>query len=182
MKMPLYPMRPTTGPMLCTANVLAVVGEYRNRGYCIQQKLNGDRGILEMTTAGPKLWNRRCGLYRATQVATGRWASLPVGTVLDGEVYGTGFYPFEALQVGDSPLIGEFFPARALATQGLCDRAGVPFLFFEPTDEWLLEQATLKANPLTRMWEGVVAKLECDTYRPLSHPDQESATWVKLKW
>ena len=143
----IIPMRPTQGERLTPENVITVVNSYKRNGYIIQPKLNGDRGILESTKSGLKLWNRYGGIYSATLVDLSEWRNLHVGTILDGEIYKEikmkyKFYPFEAVVDGSAQM--RINIARQYAKA---------WLFSPPSDEWLLEQAKSNENIRTRRWE-----------------------------
>lgn len=182
MKIPFYPTRPSTGSRLTSDNVLVVVNDYRARGYIIQPKLNGDRGILVQAPGGVELWNREGTIYRAGEVNLGRWECLSPDTVLDGEIWQGEFYPFEAIVVSAGSLVHDRTAERIGWAIGQSARAGQDWLFETPTNEWLINEITLDADPLTRQWEGVVAKIDGAHYRTMSHPEQEAGTWVRLKW
>lgn len=170
-----FPMRPTSGQRLTAQNVHQLIAGYQARGYLVQPKLNGDRAVLVATHSGLQLWNRHGGPYQAACVQLWQWNHLPIGTILDGEVYDLMFCPFEVLNGGTAI-------ARAAAAKQLCQQRGIAYLFDEPSRGWLLDQAASTENILRRQWEGVVCKHASSTYRPLHAAHQESAEWIKLKW
>ena len=172
--LPFYPMRPTTGPKLTPANILGTVNSYRHQGYELQRKLNGDRAILERTVAGVRLWNRYGGNYAFT-VNLRPYRDLASGTMLDGEVYRGEFRAFEQLSENSDTI------ERIRDCELLCRFIGVPYLFGQVTDDWLMGEVTLPASR-TRQWEGVVCKLASAKYVPLKTETQDSPTWTKLKW
>ena len=169
------PMRPMEGERLTAQNILAVTRMYRERGYLLQRKLNGDRGVLESRPDGLMLWNRYGSEYSASAVDLADWNVLPVGTILDGEVWRGEFYPFESIGPQDQA-------ARIALAQHWCAFCSNPYVFGGVTDDWLMGEVTLNADPLTRQWEGVVAKFASAKYVPLKKPHHESQAWVKLRW
>lgn len=172
---PSIPMRPQMGVKLTADNVLYEVAKMKAKGYIVQRKLNGDRGVLEMTRLGLLLWNRYGSLYSASGVDLAAWNTLPLGTVLDGEVYLGEFYPFEVIN-------DKLQEQRITDAEAMCRRCGQPYIFGGITNDWLIGEVTLDDNPKTRMWEGVVCKLAGAKYVPLKKPDHESPTWQKCKW
>jgi hypothetical protein len=166
-----------TGPKLTIDNILAVIAEYKAKGYLVQRKLNVDRGVLEITPAGPMLWNRYGSEYCASEVDLSAWNALP-SCILDGEVYRGEFYPFECLTCGENATQ----TLRIGVAENICRNAGQPYIFGGITNDWLIGEVTLDTNPRTRMWEGCVMKLASAKYVPLKKPDNESAAWTKLRW
>jgi hypothetical protein len=161
------------GEKLTPANVLAVVQDYRQRGYRITRKLNGDRVVLSVN--GSLQWWSRYGQPYSFNVNPAPWQDLPDGTLLDGEAYRGEFYPF--LDV-NQPTIGQGEDSARRITL----EAGMPWIYGDITTEWLLQEARSGEKMTTRKFEGCVAKLANSPYLPLRRPDMESATWTKLKW
>jgi hypothetical protein len=139
--------------------------------------LNGDRGILECTHDGLKLWNRYGSEYNASSVDLSGWRNLKPGTLLDGEIYRGEFFCFEEIVEGKDQA---WRIATGRATTMILGNK--QWVFDGITNDWLIGEVTLDADPRTRMWEGCVMKLANAKYVPLKKPDHESPTWVKLKW
>lgn len=180
---PIIPMRPVMGARLTPQNILLEVLQMKLRGYIVQPKLNGDRGVLESTPTGLKLWNRYGTEYCAGHIDLTPWQALPPGIMLDGELYQQAFTPFEAIHSNNARLL--FTPTtegRIAGAKLACQIVHVPFLFNEPADDWLMEQVNAAENPRTRQWEGVVCKLRTTNYLPMKKPDHESPYWTKCKW
>ncbi len=173
---PFFPMRPISSPKLTSANVLYEVSRMVAQGFLIQPKLNGDRGILEATQTGLKLWNRYGGVYSASSVNLADWSNLKPGTLLDGEIWRGEFYCFEEIIDGDTT---DRIAAGRATTLLLGNKK---WLFNPPTTQWLLDQARSPEIRTVRQWEGVVCKLHSAPYTPAHKPDQETPFWVKLKW
>lgn len=172
---PFYPMRPMMGEKLTAGNILPVVNYYRSRGYEIQRKLNGDRAIMEVTrNDGVIFWNRYGSRY-SFSVNAAPFKGLLIGTILDGENYQGTFYPFEQISTVSTTT------ERIRDCRLLCGMIGVPYIYGEVTNDWLMVEFTLPPSR-TRMWEGVVCKMKHRPYQPLKTADQESPEWVKLKW
>lgn len=168
-----FPMRPTaTGKM----PVPALVNELRGR-FVIQPKLNGDRAILWVLDGEIYIHNRHGGEYRLMVRNRATFARLPRGTVLDGEVFGGKFHPFEVVRYGDLDLSERGAEARCRLAESLCGWLEIEWLFAEPSAEWLNAGA---AN--APQWEGVVCKRRDAVYRPCKKSHHESADWFKLKW
>lgn len=173
------------GARLTPQNVLAEVAKMQAKGYIVQRKLNGDRGVLEAASDGElKLWNRYGSLYGASTVRLDEWSTLPIGTIIDGEIFEGHFYPFECIQVGRGfPMLylQDNTEGRISGAKLLCQHYSVEYLY-DVTNEWLVDGCGEYANPHIVMWEGVVCKLANAKYVTLKKPDHESPTWVKLKW
>ena len=179
-KTPFLPMRPTPAERLTPDNILAVVGEYRARGWIEQRKLNGDSGTLESTKDGLKLWNRYGSIYAASGVKLNPWLGLPVGSILGGEIYQGEFRCFEVIQHLTEPL--ETASQRIAFAYPLCQQYSQPYIFGNVTNDWLMGEVTLKANPKTRMFEGLVWRLASAKYTPMKQPHHECPTIYKTKW
>ena len=181
-KTPFYPMRPTPAEKLTPDNILAVVGVYRNRGWIEQRKANGDSGTLESTKEGLKLWNRYGSIYSAGGVKLNPWLGLPVGTILGGEIYQGEFRCFEVITTGlcDCTQLGASH--RISGAEQICRQFKQPYIFGNVTNDWLMGEVTLKANPKTRMWEGLVWRLASAKYTPMKQPHHECPNIVKTKW
>ena len=177
MKRNFYPMRPTVTGLRPDCAWLA-----ENRGeFIIQPKLNGDRVCLWIERDGSTYaQHRKGGAYTFRIRNAGAFTKLPAGTVLDGEVLGSNFYPFEVVQFGDLDLSGMGVEHRAKLAELACHWCGVEWLFAEPTAAQL---AQWEADwPITRAVEGVVVKRLGCQYRPHSRVFHESPDWFKLKW
>lgn len=181
---PIIPMRPIEGPKLTAGNILDIVAHYKEHGCICQPKLNGDRGLLQRTDAGIIIWNRYGEEY-SFAAEKEQWMKLSPDTILDGEIYGGVFHPFECLSLGDVNWMnidaqGRMFTARELCTRRPAEET--VYLFNEPTEAWLKLQVAERTNPRTRRWEGLVFKKTDSPYVPLKKPDHESPTWIKCKW
>lgn len=162
-------MRPIMDEHLTRDNVLQVVHELAAT-HVIQPKLNGDRVILQKHNGAIHCYNRHQSRYSFNVNAVTDWASLPDGTIIDGEGYGGKFYPFEA--VIDAPV-----EARVAEAKRLCLLTGNAFIFDHPTDAWLLRGADNLPQ-----WEGIVAKQRGTSYEWLNQANHTSWQWVKCKW
>ena len=177
MKRNFYPMRPSVTGLRPDCAWLA-----ENRGeFIIQPKLNGDRVCLWVeANGGTYAQHRKGGAYSFRIRNAGAFTKLPAGTVLDGEVLGSNFYPFEVVQFGDLDLSGMGVEHRAKLAEMACHWCGVEWLFAEPTAAQL---AQWEADwPATRRVEGVVIKRRGCRYLPHSRVFHESHDWFKLKW
>jgi len=172
-----YPMRPAATGRAPTRALLAKL----RATHVIQPKLNGDRVCLWVERDDSTYaQHRKGGAYSFMIRNRGQFAKLPAGTVLDGEVFGGKFYPFEVLRFGDLDLRTNGPEARALLAERVCRWLGEEWLFAEPTLAQLDQMAT--DFPATRQWEGVVCKRRGSAYRPHAKPTHESPDWFKLKW
>ena len=158
-------MRPTAVAEKCTIENVARLSDY-----VIQPKLNGDRVILTMTDDGVELMQRHGAPYTFMVRNRNEFASLPAGTVLDGEVFASNFHPFET--VGPEPV-----EVRVSAAKTICLMLGVEWLFDTPGPEFY---AAGRDN--LPMFEGIVAKRVGGKYRPTKKHWHESQDWLKLKW
>ena len=172
-----YPMRPMTGPKLTIDNVLLITSDYLHRGYILQRKLNGDRVVMIVKDFGATFWNRYTGIY--SFAVNNEWGKLPVGTVMDGEVYQGEYYPFELIQLGKEKILTT--QERVVGAENICRTHNQEYVYGGVTNDWLVGEVMMK-HERTSMWEGVVAKLKSARYEPLNTATQESPAWSRLKW
>jgi ATP-dependent DNA ligase len=168
-----FPMRPTATGKAPTVSLLKTLRDK----FVVTPKLNGDRAILWVLADEVYIHNRHGSAYTFMVRNRASFAQLPVGTVLDGEVFNRNFYPFECLAYGDADYTKQPAWKRLKLAEKLCQLLGIDWLFAEPTDEWIGNGA---ANGT--QWEGVVLRLRNSIYRPCGKPFQESSEWFKLKW
>ena len=177
-------MRPTARGIKLTAD--NVIDECWAIGgtHVLQPKLNGDRAGLAVIEGNRVVIQSRRGDWYPFEVQNRNTfaKSCSPGTLFDGEVYRKVFYPFELLAINGESLLREPVEARIYSAREVCETIGVPWLFSPPCSEWLKAQATAIEPPLTRQWEGVVAKMKGTPYKILGAAHQESPEWTKLKW
>lgn len=169
------PMRPISAARLYSDNAVELVRAAAET-HIIQPKLNGDRVLLVKRNGSVSLFNRKRGEY-GYRLDTRPWLSLPDDTILDGEGWRHGFYPFDVLMVGGESHIESPVESRTAEAKRICLAAGQDWLFDTPTDAWLLNGADLLPT-----WEGVVCKLKGSKYTPLAFDRYQSWEWFKLKW
>jgi ATP-dependent DNA ligase len=175
--MPFYPMRPTKGLKVTKANVRQLFADITSGQHLAQKKLNGDRACLGVVDGRVVVINRRNEFLKHPVDNVKDFSRLPSGTLLDGEVWQKGFYPFEALAVGGTSFLSEGPHVREQEAMKISKHLGHVWLFTPPTLEWL-EQ--LDANLPT--WEGVVLKRAKSPYIMPGGENQESPMWTKRKW
>ena len=148
--------------------------------FILQPKLNGDRVVLWIERDGWTAQNRHGSRYSFRIRNAADFAALPSGTVLDGEVIGSNFYPFDVLRIGDLDLTGAPVENRIGAVKSLCAACRVEWRYSEPTPAQLVQWET--DYPLTREVEGVVAKRKGSKYQIHAKPFHEADDWLKFKW
>lgn len=173
--LPFFPMRPITGARLETEQHLADV--LKDDRYHWQPKLNGDRVIFGKVDNQVHFCNRHGNWYSFGVQNLSLWKQVPNLTVLDGEVWGKKFYPFEALSVGGTIYTRKCVTERAAAAKELSLSLGEPYLFDQPSMDWLVK--TLAAKPAE--WEGVVGKRKNTPYVILG-TQKDTPEWIKRKW
>lgn len=175
--LPFYPMRPHKGGKITRDNVKQLYADITSGQYLAQKKLNGDRACLGVVNGQVMITNRHGGILKHPVANQHDFEKLPSGTLLDGEVWKKGFYPFEALAIGGTSFLHERPFIREQEAIKTSKFLGHTWLFTPPTLEWL---SLLEANLPT--FEGVVMKAVNSPYIPLGSESQESSTWVKHKW
>ena len=175
--MPFYPMRPTKGPSLRTADSIkkfwASTG--RTQDWVIQPKMNGDRATLALVGGRIYIQNRHGGWYGHSADTT-PFLRLPDRTVLDGEVYQGHFHPFEALAINGRSLLRCTVTEREVMACQLTRLVGQQWMFGRPDRRWLL------AAQQCSEWDGVVLKRAASCYTILGSDTQMSETWFKRTW
>lgn len=179
LRLPFFPMRPTTGRTVFTEQALCAVFERDDTVF--QPKLNGDNVCIAMLD-GDLLVQNRHGSWFKHPVNLAPWLKLPNKTVLSGEVYNKEFYPFEAVAVAGQDYREQCPLIRIDAAKRLCADCG---------GQWLFEPVTLKEAEVLRklyadvhnpQWEGVVARRLGSPYTTLGSDNQESPRLFKHKW
>lgn len=166
-----FPMRPTATEELPTGKWLKKLV----KDYIIQPKLNGDRAVLWVKADGIYVQNRRGGEYSFGVFNRTDFEKLPVGTILDGEVWQRKFWPFECLAYGDLDLTERGPEIRCTMAEKISQMLGHEFIF-QPVDaKWL-------QNAERGVWEGFVAKRRGTPYRPAHRAQAHSWGWYKFKW
>jgi ATP-dependent DNA ligase len=177
LSVPFYPPRPLHGKALTKATVFDFIKKM-SKTHLVQPKLGGDRAIVVKLGDTLRAFNRHYGPYKQSVTLT-RWANLPEGTVLDGEVYKKEFYPFEVVKYGPENLMAKGPEDRAAKAKTISAEVGQPYLFDTPTPESASEFIAMDG---TNKWEGIVCTERGSRYTPLASAGQESRTWIKLKW
>lgn len=176
---PFFPMRPFTGNRLFTREACEEAMALHDRGELIlQKKLNGDRGVVGVAEDGVHLANRYGAFYKMTCEGLAKFRALPVGTLIDGEIWKKQFYPFEVIQYGPTQLFNERnTQLRIDHAESICNSLGIEWLFTPPTLEWMDEW-----RGSSEVWEGVVAKEPRCKYFPMASEGSESSKWRRMKW
>lgn len=176
----ILPMRPTFAGILKSEDDLRTVLSLPN--VIVQPKLGGDRVVLHKEESELKAFNRKGEPYKFS-FNTHPWMAIPRGTILDGEVFGGEFHPFDCLQFNGASLMEEKAIVRIGWAAEFCAFACVQFMFRAASFEWLRAAMAENRGKGQRMqWEGVVVKDANSTYVPLSNYRHESYTWRKYKW
>lgn len=177
--LPFFPMRPANGRHLTKALIeeildLQASAEHK---YIFQPKLNGDRVVLGVANRQVVACNRHGGFYQYQIANAGLFLKLGNGTCLDGEVWKSDFYPFEALSWDGRSYTHNTTDEREIIAEQICHLLGVRWMYTHPTRKWLRE---LSAH--LPVFEGVVRKRSAAAYRPLCSDSQTSGPWLKHRW
>lgn len=175
--LPLFPMRPRSGPDITKARINIILEEMESKKFVWQAKLNGDRAVLGVRDDRVMVCNRHGGWFGHTIANAGAFLKIGNGTVLDGEVFGRNFYPFEALAVEGRSFIWNTTEEREIIAMQMCRLAGVAWMYPRPTKAWLSQLS--KNLP---KYEGMVRKKADASYIPLGSASQTSSGWVKQRW
>jgi len=176
---PLFPMRPTKGQELTASKITELMTRMKN-GDVVQRKLNGDRAVLAVINGQVQIINRRAEQFRHPALNAKDFTHVSKLMVLDGEVYKSKFYPFEALCVDGFSLLDQGPDVRQAAAVKISGQLGLPWMF-SVTEDWLLGEL-LTEHTLRSEFEGVVLKRKGTPYRPLGSPEQDSSDWFKFKY
>ena len=175
LSMPFFPMRPKTGRRILTMDDVRDIITRLKDGWTVQLKLNGDRAEVGTDADGVHIANRH-GTWYGLPVLLDSFKSLPVGTLLDGEVYKKKFYPFEVLAFGGESMLRCTPAQREAQAKEVCRGLNIPWMY--EVDEGLLSKFTANMP----MIEGVVLKMAGSPYIPLSTATRESDSWIKWKF
>ncbi len=179
--LPFFPMRPIAGAKLSAGNFQRELAKIR-RTHILQPKLNGDRACVAVLGDTVRIQSRRGDWYSHT-VNLQPFHNLNAGTLLDGEVWQGEFYPFEVLAGRGISALRSSVEERIDMAESVCHHLNIEWQFGSRTDGWILDELCREGQePLTRQWEGIVAKLRGSSYRMLGAAHQESPEWIKLKW
>jgi hypothetical protein len=170
--MPFYPMRPTRGKLGTPEQLHEDLGG----GWVIQPKLNGDRATLGVFVPGIFIQNRHLSRFKHRVKNADLFKALPNGTCVDGEVYGSEFFPFEVLALGRDQLLDSPVEFRVSQAERLCSILGVPWIFQPPSQASL---AFMREQP--KKWEGYVKKRSGSAYA-IYGVERDSDEWFKCKW
>ena len=155
------------------------------RTHVLQPKLNEERACLAVLERGHcVIQSRRGGWFPHAVNNRNAFKLFNPGALFDGGVFEGNFFPFETIATGDGTIKPRSpVELRIEHARQTCAALGIEWLFAEPTDDWLIEQASATGeNPLTRQWEGWVGKMKGSPYRILKAEHQQSPEWTKLKW
>lgn len=177
LQFPFYPPRPWRGSSLTPDSAGGVIDDDR---WVIQPKLNGDRVIV--VKLGGKIYaaNRHGRFYSYTFDDSWLKKHLLDQTVLDGEVRGKRFFPFEAVAIAGDFQLARPVEDRVKLARQLVLEAGQPWLFSTPTLAEIL--AMIASSRSDNTWEGLVLKRRGSGYVPLGSPSQKTNSWMKQKW
>ena len=172
---PFFPMRPANGPKLTKTLALEILEKMETKRYVYQPKLNGDRALLAYVDKRIIVCNRHYGWYQFQIANAGAWIkALDSGSLLDGEVWRSNFYPFECLAEGGRSLKHNTMEEREIFAMQLCRLAKVEWMFKAPTKKFLLEPRV--------PFEGVVRKRADLPYLMLPNASGISSGWLKHRW
>ena len=176
--LPFFPMRPANGPRLTRKLALEILERMDDHRYVYQPKLNGDRAMLAITGGRVLVCNRHYGWYQYQVANAGAFqAKLRDGTLFDGEVYKSNFYPFDCLAVEGRSFKANTTDQREVETIQMCRLCGVEWMYRKPTKKWLIAG---RAN--LPQFEGVVRKRADLPYILLPNASGTSSGWLKHRW
>lgn len=167
--MPFFPMRPVNGSPVKEFADLAP-----SKDYVDQPKLNGDRVCVGVVKKQIYCQNRHGKWYSYNVSNLSEFLKLPSGTILDGEVYGSNFYPFEAIVVGGKDLSIECPSVRIAEAKKLC---------ISIKTQWLFDYDPKKLSIAPKnIWEGKVRKKLKSKYIRAGSANMANDNWIKNKW
>lgn len=172
---PFFPMRPANGPTLTKKLALEILERMDDHRYVYQPKLNGDRALLAIVNRRVIVCNRHYGWYQYQVANAGAFlGKLGDGTLFDGEVYKSNFYPFDCLAVEGRSFKANTTDQREVEAIQMCRLCGVEWMFKRPTKKFLLEPRA--------PFEGVVRKRADLPYIILPNASGISSGWLKHRW
>lgn len=163
-------------------NVLETV--VTGTGYVLEQKLDGDRVLLD-TTSGSLFPRTRDGRLYTKGLPSNLLGyavanNLPAGLVIDGELVGSGrgriFWAFD-LPVAPE-VTGEPLHVRRAALEALRDAGVLGPIRVVPQARTIDEKHDLARIAITEGFEGVMAKLVDSRY----NPGGRTRDWLKIKF
>jgi hypothetical protein len=176
--LPFFPMRPANGPRLTKPLVVEILKKMEDGRYIYQPKLNGDRALLGIVDKRVVVCNRHYGWYQFQVANAGAFqAKCGSGTLFDGEVYKSNFYPFECLALEGRSFKANTVDEREIIAMQMCRLAGVQWMYKKPTRAWML-----KGSSLLPQFEGVVRKRSDFPYTFLPNSSGTSVGWLKHKF
>jgi hypothetical protein len=176
--LPFFPMRPVSGPDLTRKLALTILDQMDDHRYIFQPKLNGDRALLGIAEGRVFVCNRHYNWYQYQVANAGAFkAKLGNGTLFDGEVFKSNFYPFDCLAVEGRSFKANTTDQREVEAMQMCRLCGVEWAYRKPTKKWLLAG---RAN--LPKWEGVVRKRADLAYVLLTNASGTSPGWLKHKF
>lgn len=182
---PFYPMRPKHGTSLMSdAGVARTLADVK-AGDVVQPKLNGDRACVAVDGNGDVVvQNRHGGEYKFGVSNLAALKTLPPKTVIDGEVHGREFLPFEVVAYAGESLTALPVEARVAACAEVCKQHGLKWKFAPLTIEsfMVLVKRGRVDKEFRKEWEGVVIKQSGSKYRFLGSEGQESDQWFKRRF
>jgi ATP-dependent DNA ligase len=148
-------------------------------GDTVQRKLNGDRAVMVAQDSRISLFNRHGENFRHPVVNTSLFSQFGL-TVLDGEVWRSKFWPFEAIVWKGQSLIERGPAEREAMAYHACGLVNLPWIYALDRN-WLYGELR-QEHSLSSQWEGVVIKQKDSPYRVLGTDTQDSETWTKWKF
>ena len=144
---PFFPMRPANGPKLTKTLALEILKKMDDHRFVYQPKLNGDRALLAVVDKRVIVCNRYYSWYQFQVANAGAFlAKMGSGTLFDGEVWKSNFYPFECLAMEGRSLKCNTMEEREIIAMQMCRLCGVEWMFKKPTKKFLLEPRPTKAS------------------------------------
>lgn len=150
-------------------------------GYVLEQKLDGDRVMLD-TTNGRLVPRTRDGrLYsKGLPNALRKFAvddGLPLNVVIDGELVGSTYWAFD-LPVSGEEMVGQPLYVRRAALVALRDSGALGPIKVVPQANTMDLKHDLARIAITEGYEGVMAKIMDSRYKP----GGRTRDWLKIKF
>lgn len=175
--LPFFPMRPASGPSLTKKVAEEIIVKMDEHRYIYQPKLNGDRALLGVVNRQVIICNRHFGLYSFQVHNAVLFLKLTDGTLFDGEVFESNFYPFDCLALEGRSYKANCAEEREVMAMQMCRLLKVAWMYPKPTKKWLLAG---RAN--LPKYEGVVRKRADQGYYILPNTSDTSLGWLKYRW
>lgn len=179
-RLPFFPMRPRHGHSLRLPGDAEVLVDESEYDWTL--KLNGDRVCVGVVDGDAYAQNRHGSWYKMAIDNLGVFTSLKGAWLLDGEVFGKKFYPFEVVVAGGRSIASQCPSVRKEYAKQTCRKLSIPWMYGIDDSDIVSQAERLIPLKDGKIYEGVVGKRLGSSYVPLGSVSASSPSWVKHKW